>query len=49
LFSLPRLGETTIVEIGFRGRRAVVEAAMHDLVVALQERSLVFEFAGGED
>ena len=49
LFSLPRLGETSSVEIGFRGRRSAIEAAMHDLVVALQERSLAFEDAGGED
>ena len=43
LFSLPRMGERNSVEIGFRGAPAVTDAALSDLLSALQERSLVVE------
>lgn len=43
LFSLPRLGKDCSVEVGFRGRRAPVDAAFDELLAELRARSLAFE------
>jgi molybdopterin-biosynthesis enzyme MoeA-like protein len=43
LFSLPRRAEPASIELGFRGTRAAVDEAMTCLVMALEQRRLVFE------
>ncbi|MGD2074758.1 MAG: molybdopterin-binding protein [Gammaproteobacteria bacterium] len=43
LFSLPHLGETLRIELGFRGRRSAVQPAFDDLVAELERRALSFE------
>jgi len=47
LFSLPSVPEETggrrRLELGFKGPRAIVEAAMRDIVAALEERGLPWE------
>ena len=45
LFSLPHLGESTSIELGFRGERQAVQRAFDDLVAELKQRSLSFELA----
>jgi molybdopterin-biosynthesis enzyme MoeA-like protein len=45
LFSLPHLGETSVIELGFRGRQSAVRHAFDDLVAELNRRSLSFELA----
>jgi molybdopterin-biosynthesis enzyme MoeA-like protein len=45
LFSLPHLGETSTIELGFRGRQSAVQHAFDDLVAELNRRSLSFELA----
>ncbi len=45
LFSLPHLGETSSIELGFRGRYGAVQRAFDDLVAELNNRSLSFELA----
>jgi len=45
LFSLPHLGETSSIELGFRGRHTDVQRAFDDLVAELNRRSLSFELA----
>ena len=45
LFSLPHLGETSSIELGFRGRHSAVQRAFDDLVAELNERALSFELA----
>ena len=45
LFSLPHLGETSSIELGFRGPQSVVQRAFDDLVAELNRRSLSFELA----
>ena len=43
LFSLPHMAGINSIELGFRGERAVVEAAFSDLVTELTQRALVFQ------
>lgn len=43
LFSLPRMGESVSIELGFRGEQASVDAAFTRLQSALQQRRLLFE------
>jgi molybdopterin-biosynthesis enzyme MoeA-like protein len=43
LFSLPHLGETNSIELGFRGERDAVRRAFADLISELKKRSLSFE------
>ena len=45
LFSLPHLGESSSIELGFRGRQSDVQRAFDDLVAELQSRALSFELA----
>jgi molybdopterin-biosynthesis enzyme MoeA-like protein len=46
LFSLPHLGETNAIEIGFRGEQGAVAAAFTDLAACLEQRELLFEACG---
>jgi molybdopterin-biosynthesis enzyme MoeA-like protein len=43
LFSLPQLGDTLSIELGFRGRPAAVQRAFDDLVAQLEARAVDFE------
>jgi molybdopterin-biosynthesis enzyme MoeA-like protein len=43
LFSLPRHGQPISVELGFRGKQAVVDAAFARLVMLLRQYRLLFE------
>ncbi len=43
LFSLPHLGDSNSVELGFRGAAQAVENALADLVSELERRALTFE------
>ena len=43
LFSLPQLGGTFSIELGFRGRRGAVQRAFDDLISQLEDRHLKFE------
>ena len=43
LFSLPHMGEVPSIELGFRGQRSEVQAALRRLVAALSTRKLKFE------
>ncbi len=45
LFSLPHIGETSLIELGFRGERQAVQRAFDDLVAELKKRSVSFELA----
>ena len=45
LFSLPRLGETNSIEIGFRGERESVESAFDELLNAVSARGLTIQSA----
>jgi len=45
LFSLPRLGETNSIEIGFRGEREPVESAFAELLNAVSARGLTIQSA----
>jgi molybdopterin-biosynthesis enzyme MoeA-like protein len=43
LFSLPHMGDVPSIELGFRGERSEVQAALSRLVAALNMRELKFE------
>lgn len=43
IFSLPHMAAVNSIELGFRGERAAVEAALSDLLTALKTRAVEFE------
>ena len=43
LFSLPRMGDSSSIEIGFRGESEVIAGAFSELVETIREMGLPFE------
>ncbi len=48
LFSLPHMGADSYIELGFRGKEAVLRKAFADLLAELNARKLRFELVRGE-
>jgi molybdopterin-biosynthesis enzyme MoeA-like protein len=48
LFSLPHMGVDSYIELGFRGKEAILKKAFAELLAELRARKLPFELVGGD-